>query len=532
MKVDPAAPTPEAPHPSPTRSPDGARPRALLIGILVAGVLAIAVAFRFVTKSDLWLDEALTVNIAKLPLSQLTDALKRDGAPPLYYVMLHGWIQVFGSGDVAVRALSGVLGVLMLPLAYFSGRRLAGSDPSRQRWVSWGAVLVVASSPFAIRYSTETRMYMLAMVLVLLGYLAVFRAIERPSLGRLACVSLVTAALLYTQYWAFFLVGVVGLTQLWIVWRRKGEERRTAWRVIFAIVVGGLLFIPWLGVFAYQMQHTGTPWDTPASPPTNTALGIIDFSGGRMIEGWTLVLPLVLLALLALFGRVRDRWNIDVDLRTFPGVRWEWVVGALTLLAGLTFSFLVGSGFQSRYAAVMYPLFALAVAFGLLVFGDTRVRYALLAFIVVIGFIGGARNVVTNRTQASQVTDQITAAAKPGDVVGYCPDQLGPDVSRLLPASPALKQYTFPRFESPKFVDWVDYADRNAKSNPDAYAQGLLKRAAGHTIWMVYSTGYKTLEGKCEAILNSLAAARGQNENLVTPDDDIYEFMGLRRYNP
>ena len=68
------------------------------------------------------------------------------------------------------------------------------------------------------------------------------------------------------------------------------------------------------------------------------------------------------------------------------------------------------------------------------------------------------------------------------------------------------KQYTFPRFESPKFVDWVDYADRNAKASPDAYAQGLLKRAAGHTIWMVYSTGYKTLEGKCEAILNSLAS--------------------------
>ena len=180
----------------------------------------------------------------------------------------------------------------------------------------------------------------------------------------------------------------------------------------------------------------------------------------------------------------------------------------------------------------MYPLFALAVAFGLIVIGDPRIRSALLAFIVVIGFVGGARNVVTNRTQASQVTDQISAAAKPGDVVGYCPDQLGPDVSRLLPASPVLRQYTFPRFESPDFVNWVDYADRNAKASTNAYAQGLVKRAGDHTVWMVYSTGYKTLEGKCEAILNSLADARGHNENLVTPNDDIYEFMGLRRYDP
>jgi mannosyltransferase len=324
----------------------------------------------------------------------------------------------------------------------------------------------------------------------------------------------------------------VGRTRLGVVWRVWGAPPRAAIRIVVAIAVGGLLFVPWLPTFAYQMQHTGTPWDTPASPPTNTALGIIDFAGGRMVEGWTLVLPLVLLALLALFGRDRDRYRIDVDLRTYPGVRWEWVVGALTLIGGLSLSFLARSGFQSRYASVMFPFFVLAVAFGIIVIGDQRVRYGLLAFIVVIGFVGGARNVVTNRTQASQVTDQITAAAKPGDVVGYCPDQLGPDVSRLLPSSLQVAQYTFPRFESPKFVDWVDYADRNAKASPDAYAQGLLRRAGGHTIWMVYSTGYKTLEGKCEAILNSLAAGRCHNENLVRPNDDIYEFMGLTRYDP
>jgi hypothetical protein len=420
----------------------------------------------------------------------------------------------------------------MLPLSYFAGKRVAGSDPSRQRWVAWSAVLIVASSPFAIRYSTETRMYMLAMVLVLLGYLAVWRAVEHPSIGRLIPVALITAALLYTQYWAFFLVGVVGVSLLWVAWRGEGATRRSAIRIVLAMVVGGLLFVPWLPTFAYQMKHTGTPWDTPASPPTNAALGVIDFAGGRMVEGWTLVLPLVVLALLALFGRLRDRWRIDVDLRTYPGVRWEWFIGVCTLLGGLSLSFLARSGFQSRYASVMYPFFALAVAFGIVVIGDRRVRYGLLTFIVLIGFVGGARNVVTNRTQASQVTDQITAAAKPGDVVGYCPDQLGPDVSRLLPASPALRQYTFPSFGSPKFVDWVDYADRNAKASPDAYAQGLLKRAAGHTIWMVYSTGYKTFDGKCEEILNSLAAARSQGTNLVTPDDKIYEFMGLRRYNP
>jgi hypothetical protein len=303
-------------------------------------------------------------------------------------------------------------------------------------------------------------------------------------------------------------------------------------RILTALVVGGLLFVPWLPAFVYQMQHTGTPWDTPTSPPTNAALGIIDFAGGRMIEGWTLVLPLVLLALIALLGRTVDRWRIDLDLRTVPGVRWEWLIGALTLVGGLSLSFLAGTGFQSRYAAVMYPLFALAVALGITVLGDRRVRYALLVFIVAVGLVGGVRNIVTNRTQASQVTDKITAAAKPGDVVVFCPDQLGPDVSRLLPKAPRLQQVAFPDLQSPRFVDWVDYADRNREASVDEFTQGILARADGRTIWFVWSQNYRTFDGKCEQAMSLLSAARSGNESLVFPDDKIYEFMGLTRFDP
>ena len=90
-------------------------------------------------------------------------------------------------------------------------------------------------------------MYMLTMVLVLLGYLAVWRAVERPTLGPLAGVALVTAALLYTQYWAFFLVGVVGVDP---ALGRVAQPGRGAARPrsgsLLAVAVGGLLFVPWL----------------------------------------------------------------------------------------------------------------------------------------------------------------------------------------------------------------------------------------------------------------------------------------------
>ena len=424
------------------------------------------------------------------------------------------------------------LGVAMLPLAWFAGRRLAGPDPEARRWVAWSAVLVVASSPFAIRYSTEARMYMLAMDLVLLGYLAVRGAITRPTIVRLGAVALVAGALLYTQYWAFFLLGVFGALMVARALFGPRPERATAWKLIGALVVGGLLFVPWLPTFVSQMQHTGTPWDSPVSPPTNAALGIVDFAGGKMLEGWSLVLPLVLLALLALFARAVDARHAEINVATVPGVRWEWLIGAATLMGGLTLSYLGGTGFQSRYASVIYPLFALAVAFGVLVFADRRIRVGVLAVVVLLGFVGGARNVITNRTQASQVVAQIVSGSSPGDVVGFCPDQLGPDVSRILDAR-GVQQYAFPNLQSPKFVNWVDYADRNAAASPEKYADALLAKAGDHRVWMVWSSGYRTFDSKCEQVLNRLATARGGGSgDLVLPDDKLYEFMGLRRYDP
>src|ERR1019366_9718550 len=97
--------------------------------LVVAAVAAIAVGIvlRFWTRTDMWLDEALTFNISRLPLSQIQGALRRDGAPPLYYYLLHFWSGAFGSSDTAVRALSGVFSCATLPFIWLAGRRLGGT---------------------------------------------------------------------------------------------------------------------------------------------------------------------------------------------------------------------------------------------------------------------------------------------------------------------------------------------------------------------------------------------------------------------
>src|SRR5437868_8542899 len=104
--------------------PEGSR--SSLLTAAVVAVVVLGVVLRFLTSSHLWLDEALTVNIARLPLSRIPDALRHDGSPPLYYLLLHWWIAVFGDGDVAARALSAVFAIATLPLVWLAGLRLGG----------------------------------------------------------------------------------------------------------------------------------------------------------------------------------------------------------------------------------------------------------------------------------------------------------------------------------------------------------------------------------------------------------------------
>ncbi|HEY8526053.1 MAG TPA: glycosyltransferase family 39 protein [Acidimicrobiales bacterium] len=482
--------------------------------LALAGIVVVGVALRFVTTSSLWLDEALSVNISALPVGDLFEALEHDGHPPLYYLLLHGWMQVFGEGDVAVRALSGVFGVATLPLAWIAGRRLAG--PSGARW----ALAVFALSPYAIRYSSETRMYSLVMLLVLAGYLLLTDALGAPTPKRLAALALLSGLLLLTHYWSFYLLGAVGLLLALRWWRTPAQRPATA-KVLVAMAAGGVLFLPWLPGFLYQAAHTGTPWGEPFRPTEVISFTLNDLGGGVVSEAMLGGTVLVVLALLALFTVRSSGHEMALDVRTAPTVRLELAVVALTAGLGCLAGYATSATYQSRYAAVFVPLFLLAAAVGI-----TRVpgpaRVAAGAVVVVLSLGGIAWQQYYERTQAEEAASAIAEHAEPGDVVVYCPDQLGPDYSRALNRHvDDVVEVTYPLLSSPERVDWVDYADRNAAADPAAVAEEVRGRAGGNGIFVVWMSEYRTLEGQCEGLVNAL----GMGQQLVTED-------GRRYYEP
>jgi hypothetical protein len=504
------------------RAPAGGGRRAARWGAAAVGVVvALGVALRLHSPSALWLDEAISVSISGLPLGEVPEALRRDGAPPLYPLLLWGWERLVGNSATQARWLSALFGVAALPAAAVAGARLAG------RPGAVAALLLFATSPFAIYYSSEARMYSLVMLLVLCGLLALEGYLRRPGPARGVLVALVAAALALTHYWSLFLLAVVGGGLLAFAWQARGgaPARAAGW-----LAAGGVLFLPWLPSFLYQFSHTGTPWASPVGFAAVQGT-VLEWSGGG---GRTTALVLAaLLLLLAGIGAAAvsaSGARVELDLRGRPPGRTLAVVVGATLVLGLAVGRFTGAAFDVRYTSVILPLLLLLAAVGV-----ARLPRAFGTPVLAVAVVAGLASAVPNvyfeqKTQAGVVADALRAQALPGDVVVYCPDQLGPATSRLLPGS--LRQEVYPTGGSPERVDWVDYAERNSGADPAAYARDLSARAGGNAVWLVYHTYYRTFQGQCEAMAGTLTELRGDPLRLVEPDRSYFESAQLVGWAP
>lgn len=495
--------------------------------VAIVGVTcAVALGARFVVPSALWLDEALSVNIARLPIHEIPDALRRDGHPPLYYVLLHLWIEWFGESDRAVRALSGLISIATIPPAYLVGRRLGG-----QR-LGWLTVIVLCLSPYFLRYGSEARMYSLVILLTTLGYLVATTALKDPRPGLLLGVAVTSGALLWTHYWSIWLLVAVGLLLVTLIVRRRAD-RSARWPpllVLGAMAVGGLAFLPWLPTFLYQVQHTGTPWAKPMRPATVVVQTLTEFNGGPYSEPQLLMFFSIVLLTIGIFGRGVDAWRVELDFHTQPDARRPAAVLATTIVIGSVVVFVSRGGFHPRYAAVVFVFFVLLCALGLDHFRGSMTRNLALGVFLILSLAGLFLVFGLERTQAAAVAEAIGRDGRPNPIVAVCPDQLGPSVRRAV--NPNIEVVTYPNLGDPHLVDWVDYAERNRRNDPAAFATALLERGIDRTIYLVLVNNYRTLEGQCANALAALAQSRTARPLLEAKAGDYYEAMSLYALDP
>ena len=87
---------------------------------ITGGLVLIAAVIRIVvlTNQSYWMDEALTAYEAQLPFGAMINTVVHvETTPPLYFVVIWAWAHLFGTGEAALRSVSMLAGVALVPIA-------------------------------------------------------------------------------------------------------------------------------------------------------------------------------------------------------------------------------------------------------------------------------------------------------------------------------------------------------------------------------------------------------------------------------
>ncbi len=164
--------------------------------IACAVIILIGAGLRFVQlgHASLWFDEGYTAWVASLTPREILRVVRFDTAPPLYYLMLRGWVDAFGRSETAMRSLSAVCSTGAL-LAFYP---IAVSILKEGRAVVL-AVALFAVSEMQVAYAHEARFYALITLLSAINFLLVLGAVEESRPRRYAVMAAMWAVSLYTN---------------------------------------------------------------------------------------------------------------------------------------------------------------------------------------------------------------------------------------------------------------------------------------------------------------------------------------------
>ena len=216
-------------------------------------ILCALLRFYHLGAASLWSDEIFSryyVDLFGLHYV-LTDGLSRETNPPTYYLLLRGWIALFGDSEAALRSLSSVASILCVPVTYLLGRELGGKSRGL------ACALLFALCPASLYFAQETRAYALFM-LAATGVLWAAAVYQRDSRsGKAFAFYLLSATLCLYLHATGLLLVLACACAVWLYLLSNGASTRQArfhWIVLNGVVV--LLGLPYF-LHVFTASHTG-----------------------------------------------------------------------------------------------------------------------------------------------------------------------------------------------------------------------------------------------------------------------------------
>lgn len=425
------------------------------IGAFVLALVALSAVLRTqAIAAPLWADEGIAHGIASHPIADLLEALRQDGSPPLYYVLLHGWMQAFGDGEASLHALSLLFALAFVPAALAAAWMIFG------RGAGLAAATLAATNPYLSAYAQEARMYTLLSLLGLVAAGAFVMAFVHRDRRAVPVFALALALTAYTHNWALFLGSAAAIVL--VVLARTAPDRRTVLRDgALAFAAAGVLYLPWVPTLIDQALETGAPW---ASRPTVAAP--LELARG-LFGGPGTAIALLAGSAAGIVGLTRetDRLRLRAALVLLA------LAAATLALAWLASQ--ASPAWSSRYfGTVLGPLLLVAAAG---IAGSHGLGIVVLALVVTLWIPLPSPSVVKNKSNADVLAAALGPRLRPGDhVLATQPEQV-PLLHYYLPRRLRYADLRGP-VADPRVMDWRNALDHLRRTRPAPTLAALLDR--------------------------------------------------------
>jgi len=157
-------------------------------------------------------DEPFSIYHAQLNINTLLEQLNNYNNPPLFEIILHFWIKLFGISPLSVRLLPAIFASLCPVLLYYFAKR------NFSLRVGIISSLLLTFSDLLLYYSHDCRVYSLFTLLSLLSvyyYLEVINGTKRMLWEQILFISTSTL-LIYAHYFGFFVLFFQGAHLLFL----------------------------------------------------------------------------------------------------------------------------------------------------------------------------------------------------------------------------------------------------------------------------------------------------------------------------
>lgn len=211
------------------------------IHILLLGILLLAAALRFyhLSYKSISIDEAIGGLYASDTLPRVLILTINDVHPPLFYIIHHFWIKVFGTAEAGLRSIAVFFGLLSIAGLYKLGALIFN------RRVGIIAAFLLAISPWHIWISQNARSNSLVLFLTICSIYSLYQLLRTQQHKWFVAFAAVSVISIYTHYFMFMVLIAQNIYVFLSPYARRWILQRW-WYTQITIIGAYFLWLPFM----------------------------------------------------------------------------------------------------------------------------------------------------------------------------------------------------------------------------------------------------------------------------------------------